>query len=142
MTAKRKRTGFTLVELLVVLAVIATLLTIALPRYFSSLERSREAVLQQNLALLRDSLDRYYADKGRYPAALDELVSARYLRSVPLDPITDSNATWVILPPPAQPETKGINDLKGTSIDMKSGVYDVKSGAEGTALDGTEYRKW
>jgi general secretion pathway protein G len=124
---QRKKSGFTLIELLVVLAVIATLLTIALPRYFSSLEKSREAVLQQNLALLRESLDKYHADKGKYPAALDELVSARYLRSVPLDPITESNATWISVPP-SEPEM--------------GGVYDVRSGAEGVARDGREYQKW
>lgn len=122
-----RRNGFTLIELLVVLAVIATLLTIALPRYFSSLEKSREAVLQQNLALLRESLDQYYGDKGKYPDALDELVSHKYLRSVPLDPITDSNTTWVSIPPD-QPEM--------------GGVYDVRSGADGIARDGTEYQKW
>lgn len=127
MTPERKKSGFTLIELLVVLAVIATLLTIAMPRYFSSLEKSREAVLQQNLALLRDTLDKYYGDKGKYPAALDELVSTKYLRSMPVDPITDSNATWVGIPPP-QPEM--------------GGVYDVKSGAQGIARDGTEYQNW
>lgn len=127
MTQQRKKSGFTLIELLVVLAVIAILLTIALPRYFSSLEKSREAVLQQNLALLRESLDKYHADKGKYPAALDELVSARYLRAMPLDPITESNATWISIPP-AQPEM--------------GGVYDVRSGAEGISRDGREYQKW
>ncbi|MDO8448388.1 MAG: type II secretion system protein [Rhodoferax sp.] len=127
MTPERKKSGFTLIELLVVLAVIATLLTMAMPRYFSSLEKSREAVLQQNLALLRDTLDKYYGDKGKYPAALDELVSTKYLRSMPVDPITDSNATWVGIPPP-QPEM--------------GGVYDVKSGAQGIARDGTEYQNW
>jgi general secretion pathway protein G len=127
MTQERKKSGFTLIELLVVLAVIATLLTIALPRYFSSLEKSREAVLQQNLALLRESLDKYHADTGKYPAALDELVRARYLRNMPLDPITESDATWISIPP-AQPEM--------------GGVYDVRSGAEGVARDGREYQKW
>ncbi len=127
MTPERKKSGFTLIELLVVLAVIATLLTIAMPRYFSSLEKSREAVLQQNLALLRETLDKYYGDQGKYPTALDELVSSKYLRSMPIDPLTDSNATWVSLPPP-QPEM--------------GGVYDVKSGAQGIARDGTEYQNW
>ena len=127
MKAVRKKSGFTLIELLVVLAVIATLLTIALPRYFSSIEKSREAVLQQNLAMLRDTLDKYYGDKGKYPAALDELVSSKYLRSMPVDPMTGSNATWVGIPP-AQPEM--------------GGVYDVRSGAQGVARDGTEYQKW
>jgi general secretion pathway protein G len=127
MKREKRRFGFTLIELLVVLAVIATLLTLALPRYFSSLEKSREAVLQQNLAMLRETLDKYYGDKGKYPAALDELVSTKYLRSVPVDPITDSNATWVSIPPD-QPEM--------------GGVYDVRSGAQGLARDGTEYQNW
>ena len=127
MERQAKPSGFTLVELLVVLAVIASLLTLAVPRYFSSLEKSREAVLQQNLALLRATLDKYYGDKGRYPDALDELVSTKYLRSVPVDPITESRATWVSIPPDS-PE--------------KGGVYDVRSGAEGVARDGTEYRSW
>lgn len=127
MIPERKKSGFTLIELLVVLAVIATLLTLALPRYYSSLEKSREAVLQQNLALLRETLDKYYGDKGKYPTALDELVSSKYLRSMPLDPITDSSATWVSVPPP-QPDM--------------GGVYDVRSGAPGTARDGSEYQNW
>jgi general secretion pathway protein G len=127
MTSQRKKSGFTLIELMVVLAIIATLLTIAVPRYFSSLEKSREAVLQQNLALLRETLDKYYGDMGKYPDALDQLVSSKYLRSVPVDPMTDSSATWVSIPPD-QPEM--------------GGVYDVKSGAQGVARDGTEYRNW
>jgi general secretion pathway protein G len=127
MRLEKRKTGFTLIELLVVLAVIATLLSIALPRYFSSLEKSREAVLQQNLALLRESLNQYYGDKGRYPDAIDELVSNKYLRSVPVDPITDSSTTWVSIPP-ALPEM--------------GGVYDVRSGAKGLARDGTEYQNW
>ena len=127
MTSERKKTGFTLIELMVVLAVIATLLTIAVPRYFSSLEKSRESVLQQNLALMRETLDKYYGDKGKYPDSLDELVSSKYLRKLPVDPITDSNATWVIIPP---------------DLPEMGGVYDVRSGAEGVARNGTEYRNW
>jgi general secretion pathway protein G len=127
MTQHAKTSGFTLIELLVVLAVIAVLMTIAVPRYFSSLEKSRESVLQQNLSLMRSTLDKFYGDKGKYPDALEELVSSDYLRALPRDPITDSNATWVIVPP-AEPGM--------------GGVYDVKSGAEGVASDGTEYRNW
>jgi len=127
MTPERKKTGFTLIELMVVLAVIATLLAIALPRYFSSLEKSREAVLQQNLAMMRETLDKYYGDKGKYPDALDELVSSKYLRTLPVDPITDSNATWIIIPP---------------DLPEMGGVYDVRSGAKGVARNGTEYRNW
>lgn len=127
MCTRRKKNAFTLIELLVVMAVIATLLTLAMPRYFASLEKSREAVLQANLTLLRQTLDKYYGDKGKYPDALDELVTSRYLRNVPPDPITESNLTWIIVPPP-QPEM--------------GGVYDVKSGAEGNARDGTAYLDW
>jgi len=127
MTQPAKTSGFTLIVLLVVLAVIAVLLTIAVPCYFSSLEKSRESVLQQNLAQMRGTLDKYYGDKGRYPDALDELVSSKYLRSLPLDPITESHETWIVVPPD-QPEM--------------GGVYDVKSGAEGVGSDGREYRNW
>lgn len=127
MNVRRHPSGFTLIELLVVMAVIATLLTLAVPRYFASMEKSREAVLHANLTLMRQTLDKYYGDTGRYPDALDELVAARYLRNVPRDPITDSAATWVVVPPP-QPEM--------------GGVYDVRSGAEGVARDGSAYADW
>lgn len=127
MTSKGNKSGFTLIELMVVMAVIAILLSIALPRYFASLEKSREAVLHQDLSLLRETLDKYYGDKGKYPDALDDLVSSRYLRTVPVDPITGSNATWVSIPP-ENPEM--------------GGVYDIKSGAQGVARDGTQYRNW
>jgi general secretion pathway protein G len=127
MSKRRQASGFTLIELLVVMAVIATLLTLAVPRYFASLEKSREAVLQANLTLLRQTLDKYYGDTGKYPDALGELVDSKYLRSVPADPITESDMTWIIVPPP-QPEM--------------GGVYDVKSGAEGTARDGSAYLDW
>jgi general secretion pathway protein G len=127
-TPVRKKSGFTLIELLVVLVVIATLLTIAVPRYFSSLEKSREAVLRQDLSLFRETLNKYYSDKGKYPDALDELVASKYLHSIPVDPITKSNATWISMPPPDPTET--------------GSVYDVRSGAQGIALDGTVYRDW
>jgi len=127
MTLQGEKSGFTLIELMVVLAVIATLLAIAVPRYFASLEKSREAVLHQDLALMRETLDKYYGDKGKYPEAIDDLVNSKYLRSVPVDPITDSNATWVSIPP-ENPEM--------------GGVYDIKSGAQGVARDGTQYRNW
>lgn len=127
MKPTRRKSGFTLIELLVVMAIIATLLTLAVPRYFASLEKSREAVLHANLTLMRETLDKYYGDKGVYPASLDELVASRYLRSVPTDPITQSNTTWVVVPP-AQPDM--------------GGVYDVKSGAQGNARDGTAFLDW
>lgn len=127
MHARTQGKGFTLIELLVVMAVIATLLTLALPRYFASLEKSKEAVLQANLSLMRQTLDKYYGDTGRYPDALEDLVADKYLRSVPSDPVTDSDATWIVVPPP-EPQM--------------GGVYDVRSGAEGRARDGTAYQDW
>jgi general secretion pathway protein G len=119
--------GFTLIELLVVLAIIATLLTIALPRYFSSVEKSKEAVLRENLYVTRDAIGKYYSDKGKYPESLEALVTEKYLRGLPIDPLTESNATWVVLPP---------EDPK------KGAVYDVKSGAPGKAADGTPFADW
>lgn len=120
--------GFTLIELLVVLAVIATLLTIALPRYFQHLDRAREAALRQSLQVLREAIDKYHGDTGRFPDTLDDLVTKRYLRRVPPDPITENTETWVPLPPPDEPGSRK--------------VWDVRSGAEGQGLDGSDYRTW
>ena len=118
------RKGFTLIELLVVLSVIAILLTLAVPRYFGSIDKSKEAVLRENLNQMREAISRYYADKGKYPESLDSLAAEKYLRSVPLDPVTESDKTWLIV----QPEDPS-----------KGGVYDVKSGAPGKAKDGREF---
>ncbi len=127
MSWRIKNTGFTLVELLVVMAVIALLLSIAMPRYFSSVEKTREAVLRENLSITRQALDKYFGDKGKYPETLEQLVSGKYLRSLPQDPITDSSSTWIIVPP---------------DVAEKGGVFDLKSGATGNARDGTEYKEW
>lgn len=124
---RHAKRGFTLIELLVVMAIIATLLSIAAPRYFNSVEKSKEAVLHQNLALTREALDKYYGDNGRYPDALDDLVSKKYLRSLPADPITGNSTAWLIVPPDT-PE--------------KGGVFDIRSGAPGNARDGSEYKDW
>lgn len=126
--SRRCGRGFTLIELLVVFAILATLLTLAVPRYFSSVERSKEAVLKQNLSTLRNAIDQFYSDTGAYPERFGDLVEKRYLRAIPIDPITERNDTWVPQPPPAD---SGL-----------SGIYDVRSGAEGEATDGSEYAHW
>jgi len=120
--------AFTLIELIIVLAILALLLTLAVPRYFAHIERTKEATLKQDLAVMRDAIDKFYGDKGRYPESLEELVTLRYMRSVPVDPITESNATWRTLAP---------NDTEA-----KGSVYDVKSGAEGKSLDGKPFADW
>lgn len=125
--SKHFKCGFTLIELLVVMAIIGTLLTIAVPRYFHSVEKSKEAVLHQNLALTRQVLDKYFSDNGKYPDSLEDLVNKKYLRNFPYDPITESTTTWLIIPPEAL---------------EKGSVFDIKSGAPGKALDGSEYKDW
>jgi general secretion pathway protein G len=127
MSRRNDNPGFTLVELLVVMAIIALLLSLAVPRYYSSVEKSREAVLRENLSMTRQALDRYFGDNGKYPDTLEQLVSGKYLRSLPQDPLTDSSSTWVIVPP---------------EVPEKGGIFDLKSGAAGKARDGTEYREW
>jgi general secretion pathway protein G len=119
--------GFTLIELLVVLAVLAVLAGIVTPMYLDRVDDARETVLRQNLIGLREAIDQFYRDKGRYPSKLADLVEQRYLRSIPEDPITQRNDTWVLLPP--RPEETNL-------------VFDVKSGASGRAKDGTEYQRW
>lgn len=124
---RRRGTGFTLIELLVVMAIVALLLSLALPRYFNHLEASKEIILRQDLAVMRDAIDKFHGDKGRYPESLDELVTARYLRSIPVDPIIEQSTAWQAVPAP-----------EGEA----GGVYDVKSGAPGAASDGTQYAEW
>ena len=116
----RRKLGFTLVELMVVLTVIALLLSVVVPDYVGRLKRAEEAVLQENLTLMRDALDKHYADAGKYPGNLEELVAKRYLRSIPKDPFTQSASSWVPIPP-ADPK--------------KGGVFDVHSAAKG-------YERW
>lgn len=127
-TAHRKHGGFTLIELIVVMAIVALLVSIAAPRYFRSVDRARENSLRTSLGVMRDAIDQFEADKGRYPESLDELVRARYLRSVPTDPLTDSASTWVLLTPPS-PAARGK-------------VYDIRSGMAGRASDGRLHADW
>ena len=124
--------GFTMIELLVVLALIVILASMGMAQYRSSVVHAKEAVLKQDLFQFRDAIDQYYADKNQWPSALDALVSEGYLRKLPEDPFTKSASTWQTVP--AEP------DPNNPSAEV--GVYDVKSGSEGTALDGTKYADW
>lgn len=121
--------GFTLIELIVVMAIVALLASIAAPRYFNSLQKSRETALLQSLTVMRDAVDQFAADKGRYPESLQELADARYLREVPEDPLTGSRDSWVELPPP-------------TDMQASGRVWDVRSGAAGRSADGRLYADW
>lgn len=123
----RHLVGFTLVELLVVLSILALLLTLAYPKYFNSVERAKEAALKQSLNTVRDGIDKYYADHSQYPASLEELVEKQYMNRLPIDPITESETTWVIDPP---------------TPPLEGGVYNIHSGASGTAKDGTKFADW
>ncbi len=124
-----RRRGFTLIELMVVMAIIGTLLSVALPRYIASVDRAREATLKQSLAVVREAIDKFYADHARYPNDLQELERARYLRAVPVDPMTDSASTWTVQAPPASSGTTGA-------------VYDLHSGSPAKGLDGSDVSAW
>ena len=124
--------GFTLVELLVVLAIISILASMAVVQYRNSIQLANEAVLTTNLVRMRDAIDQYYADKGKYPASLDVLVTDHYLRKIPEDPFTKSSDTWQTIP--AEPDP--------ANPSAEPGIYDVKSGAPGQALDGRSFSDW
>lgn len=117
------RRGFTLIELLVVLAILALLMTVAVPRYFHSIDQSKETILKENLRITRSAIDSFYGDNGRYPQSLDELVERGYLRNLPIDPVTESPATWIVVP----------------AADG-NGVFDLHSGAPGAARSGIALR--
>ena len=118
--------GFTLIELLVALAIVALLVSIVVPNYFGSVGRAEEAALKENLRVLREAIDKHYADTGRYPESLEQLVTKRYVRNVPEDPITQK-LSWILVPP---------------EDSRKGGVYDVRSGATGSGRDGKPYAQW
>jgi general secretion pathway protein G len=128
----RSARGFTLIELMVVMSILVTLATVALVQYRTSVLVARESVLKDDLFKMKEAIDQYYADKTKYPASLEDLVSAGYLRAIPKDPFTNANDTWVTVP--AEPDPA--NPV------ATSGVYDVKSGSDGLALDGTKYSDW
>jgi general secretion pathway protein G len=124
----RCRVGFTLIELMVVLAVIALLLSVAVPRYFHSVNLSKESVLRANLSVTRDAIDKFVGDTGSYPDSLEQLVQRRYLRALPVDPIAESATTWSVIPP--------------NQADRAGAVFDLRSGAPGKASDGSSYSDW
>jgi general secretion pathway protein G len=124
--------GWTLIELLVVLSIILILASMALTQYRNSVQLAREAALKSDLFLMRDAIDQYYADKGRYPENLDGLVSERYLRAIPRDPTTSATDTWQTVQA----------ERDAGSISSTAGIIDVKSGSPDTALDGSRYADW
>ena len=130
MAASRRaqRSGFTLIELIVVTAIVALLVSIAAPRYFQSVDRAKDNTLRTSLNVMRDAIDKFSAEKGRYPDSLSELVDARYLRAVRSDPWTGSDSTWVVVTP-EDPAAQGK-------------VYDVRSGMAGRASDGRLHADW
>ncbi|HEX7086233.1 MAG TPA: prepilin-type N-terminal cleavage/methylation domain-containing protein [Vicinamibacterales bacterium] len=128
----RSSRGFTIIELMVVVSLIVVLASIGLMSYRTSVQRGREAVLREDLFRMRDAIDQFYVDKGKYPTDLNELVTAGYLRAIPVDPMTGRNDTWQMVPAEPDPANPA----------AELGVYDVKSGAEGVAIDGSQYADW
>ncbi len=123
----RNQKGFTLIEMMIVLAIMSILATIATPNMQRYIVRAREASLRETLFVFRDVIDQHYSDQGKYPGSLQELVKLKYIRSIPIDPITGSSSTWIITPPEGE---------------EKGGVYDVHSGSDRVSLDGEPYNEW
>jgi general secretion pathway protein G len=128
----RRRLGFTLIELMIVMAVIAVLMSIAVPIYVRSIQRSKESVLKNNLFTLRTVIDEYTYDKQKAPQTLQDLVSDGYLRQVPMDPITGSNESWKLI----------MEDATNTVNQTQPGIFDIRSGSDLTSLEGTPYSEW
>ena len=122
-----KNRGFTLIELLVVLGIVALLLTLAVPRFFPSVDRTKETILAENLRTMRAVIDQFHADTGRYPESLEQLVDKKYLPRLPFDPVADSDASWIVVPP---------------EDPSRGNVYDIRSGAEGKGRNGKPYSEW
>ena len=125
---KKHSFGFTLIEILVVLAIIATLLSLVTPRYFNTIGRSKETMLRHDLATMRDAIDKFYSDNNAYPETLDDLTQRKYIRNIPVDPITESSITWIFTPP--------------LDIDTRGLIADIHSGSAAMAADGTPYASW
>jgi general secretion pathway protein G len=129
---RRASSGFTLIELMVVMSLIVILASIGLALYGNSVTRAKESVLKEDLFRMRDAIDQFYADKGKYPGSLEDLISEKYLRSIPVDPFTQSADSWRSIPSEPDP----------TNPTGEPGVYDVRSGSDQKALDGTNYADW
>jgi general secretion pathway protein G len=128
----RQSRGFTLIEMLIVMTLIVVLASVGLIAYQSSVRRGREAVLKEDLYRMRDAIDQYYADKGKYPTDLNELVTSSYIRRIPVDPITNSAETWQTVQAEPDPNNPTV----------EPGINDVKSGSEAAAIDGSNYADW
>ena len=133
-TNKNEKNGFTLIEMLIVFALIGILVGLGLPQYKYATKRARESVLKENLFQMRTLIDQYYADKGKYPYSLQALVDEQYLRFIPIDPITGSSETWIEMP-----EILSEEDM---IMAVEPGIADVLSGSEMKSLDGTLYSTW
>lgn len=127
-----RRAGFTLIELMIVMAVISILLSVAVPLYNKALMRTKETILRQNLFSMRTVIDEYTYDKGKAPQTLEDLVTAGYLRKVPIDPMTSSDRSWKII----------MEDASNAVNQNEPGIFDVRSGSEKTSLEGTPYSEW
>ena len=127
LASSKRRSGFTLIELMVVMAVLGLLATLVVPRYFKSVDRAKEAVLRGNLSEVRSAIDKRFSDTGQYPPDLKQLVDDHYLRKLPIDPVTNRSDSWILIKP--EDATLG-------------GLFDIKSGAPGSASDGSSYASW
>jgi general secretion pathway protein G len=137
---KRRQRGFTLIELMIVVAILGILTAVAIPRFQNAPTKAKEAVLKTNLHTMREAFDQYFADKAAYPESLEVLVEEGYLRKVPVDPLTGSSSTWVLIYAEEQQTDTGLDDI--SDISGGPGIWDVKSGANHTALDGSNVSDW
>ena len=131
-SGKRTRAGFTLIELMIVMAIIGIIVSMAVPLYQKSIIRSKESVLKQNLFTMRTVIDEYTYDKQKAPQSLQDLVQQGYLRAIPVDPMTGSDSTWQIV----------MEDAMNSTSQTEPGIYDVHSGSDGRSLEGTPYNEW
>jgi general secretion pathway protein G len=132
------RSGFTLIEILIVISIIGILITLAQPSFQRAVTAAREATLKENLFVLRDVIDQFYADNGKYPASLSDLTEKGYIRRIPKDPTTGSAETWVLVPATSEQTGQQTTSPQG----QQSGIFDVKSGSEAVSSDGSRYSDW